>query len=97
MPINMLFQKQAASIIIDLLNKDEILIKETVFNHYQDRKIFMFQLFSNNPHQEICILQQILYNDNKKEAYIYIQAKDQNWASDIVQNMIDVVVEKLRK
>lgn len=97
MPINTLFQKQAADIIIDLLNKDEILIKETVFDQYTDKKIFMFQLFSNNPYQEICTLQQILHNDSKKEAYIYIQAKEQKWSPEIVQKLIDIVIEKLHK
>lgn len=95
--INTIFQQQAADIIIDLLNKDLISIRKSVFDHYEDKKqIFIYQLVSITKAEEICMLQQIIYPDETKFVYIFFDGRKKDWDIDIIQHLIDVVTEKLQ-
>lgn len=84
-------------VIFDLLKKDAVFIKETIFDCYSDRKIFLFQLFSTKNNKEICILQQIVPTNGKKLVHIYVNAKEQKWNLHKLQQLLDVVSAKSQK
>ena len=78
-----------------LIQNDEIIIRKTVFDHYDDRTIFLFQLLSANATQEICMLEQIVSKiTDEKYAYIFINGHKKNWDNNIVQKLLDTVFAK---
>ena len=89
-------QERIAHMIAELLNQDLLTIRPTVFDCFTDRKIFIFQIFPIDQSVEMCMLQQIIYTNKTKEAHIFIRAKNQYWNQDIVQNLLDIVFEKLK-
>ncbi len=91
MSVNDVFQQQAADMIAKQLTQGTVYIRKTLFDCYYDREIFLFQLFSCTNCSEICMLQQILYSNGTKDAYIYFDAQRHDWATETVQHLLDIV------
>ena len=89
-------QERVAYMISELLNQNLLMVRSTVFDCYTDKKIFVFQIFPFDKSIEICILQQIIYTNKPKEAHIFINAANQHWNQDIVQNILNIVFQKLK-
>ena len=92
--INTHFQQQAADLIIGLINNDLIVIDPDVFDLGDDEDVFMFYLYSYETHTPIAMVQQIVHKQSPKEAKIFISGINQNWDSNIVQQVLDVLFEK---
>ena len=92
---NTAVQERIAYMISELLNQNLLTIRSAVFDCYTDKKIFMFQIFPIDQSIEICILQQIIYTNKPKEAHVFINAENQHWNQNIVQNILNIVFQKL--
>lgn len=84
-------------VIFDLLKKDMVFIKETTFDCYNDRKIFLFQLFSSKNNKEICILQQIESTNGERSVHVYVNAAEQKWNLNKVYQLLDIVFAKSQR
>ena len=96
MKINTRFQKQAAKIILDLLDNNKIKIRELCVDS-DDRRIDNFQLLSVEVPDEICIVQQAFFlKTGEKKWNLFIKGCPQKWDDKIVQDLINAVIEKLK-
>lgn len=92
--INTRFQQQAADIIVDLINRGEIVVKQTLIDCFDDRKFFRFQFFSYSMAREICLVQQIEYANGKKEGCIYFDGRRKKWNQGVITYLLAVAFEK---
>lgn len=89
-----MFQSDAADIICDLLDKHKIVFRKTVFNSFKDRTISLFFILSKERLEEICVLEQIVFQNNKKSVYIFFGGRKKRWNKQIVKRILDAVIEK---
>ena len=96
MQVNQKFQRMAADLILDLLPLDTTYVVPEVLDlrKLQNDLIHMFHVISRN---EICMIMHRTTENNDISLHLYIKGQEQNWDSNIIQEIYCAVIEKSKQ